>query len=63
MEMNKLIARINELSRKHKAVGLTEDEKQERETLRRQYLVVFRNNFRQELERIEWTDEAPKPPH
>lgn len=61
--MEKIIARINELSRKQKTVGLTEEELAERDKLRKQYLAVFRQNFRQELDRIEFVDEEPKPPH
>ncbi|MGG1311035.1 MULTISPECIES: DUF896 domain-containing protein [Cohnella] len=58
--MQKLIARINELSRKHKTVGLTDDEKAEREELRRQYLSNIRQQFRQQLDSIEWVDEPPR---
>ncbi|WP_019006153.1 DUF896 domain-containing protein [Cohnella laeviribosi] len=58
--MQKLIARINELSRKHKTVGLTDDEKAEREKLRRQYLSNIRQQFRQQLDSIEWVDEPPR---
>jgi len=59
--MDRLVARINELARKHKTVGLTEQETAERERLRRQYLTRFRSAFRQQLDRIEFTDEPPKP--
>jgi uncharacterized protein YnzC (UPF0291/DUF896 family) len=61
--MEKLIARINELSRKNKSVGLTEDEKAEREVLRKQYLTIFKGNFRNQLDAIEWTDEEPPAKH
>jgi len=61
--MEKLIARINELSRKHKTVGLSDSELAEREQLRKQYLQIFKNNFRQQLDSIEWTDEKPALPH
>ena len=57
--MDDLIARINELSRKNKSVGLTEEERSEREKLRKLYLERFRANFRQQLDAIEWTDEEP----
>ncbi|XEC92591.1 DUF896 domain-containing protein [Paenibacillus tarimensis] len=58
--MEKLIARINELSRKHKSVGLTEEEKSEREMLRKQYLDIFKRNVRNQLDTIEWTDDPPE---
>ena len=61
--MDQLIARINELSRKHKSVGLSEAEIAERERLRQQYLQIFKNNFRQQLDQIEWTDDKPSLPH
>ncbi|TVY02301.1 DUF896 domain-containing protein [Cohnella terricola] len=57
MDMDHLIQRINELSRKNKSEGLTESETAERDRLRKQYLTVFRQNFRQELDRIEVVDE------
>jgi len=55
--MDKLIGRINELSRKNKAEGLDENEIAERDRLRKQYLAIFKSNFRQELDRIEVVDE------
>ncbi len=61
--MEQLIARINELSRKHKSVGLSETEIAERDRLRQQYLQIFKNNFRQQLDHIEWTDDKPSLPH
>ena len=61
--MEKLIARINELSRKSKTTGLNEDELAEREPLRQQYLAIFKSNFRRQLDSIEWTDEQQRPPH
>lgn len=61
--MEKLIARINELSRKNKTVGLNESELAERDRLRKEYLQVFKKNFKQQLDSIEWTDEKPSLPH
>ncbi|MCC3373194.1 DUF896 domain-containing protein [Cohnella sp. REN36] len=60
MDMDRLIARINELAKKHKTVGLTDEETVERQALRQRYLEIFKRNFRQELDRIEFTDEPPK---
>lgn len=44
------MARINELARKKKTVGLTESEVQEQAELRAQYLKDFREGFRQQLD-------------
>lgn len=56
--MEQIIARINELSRKHKTVGLSEAELAERDVLRKKYLENFRRNFRQQLDAIEFVDDA-----
>lgn len=42
MEINTLIERINELSRKQRTVGLEEWEKAEQEALRQEYLGFIR---------------------
>lgn len=55
--MDELTARINELARKQKTVGLTPEETAERDRLRKQYLSRFRNNLKQQLDAIRWTDE------
>ncbi|MFD1954785.1 DUF896 domain-containing protein [Paenibacillus thailandensis] len=55
--MEQIIARINELSRKHKTVGLSEAELAERDVLRKKYLENFRRNFRQQLDAIEFVDD------
>ena len=49
--------RINELAKKSKAEGLTDLEKQEQQTLRQEYIDLFKRNLRNELERIEFVDE------
>ncbi len=54
MEMQ-LIDRINYLSRKSKSEGLTIQEKQEQQELRKEYLNEFRNNFRKQLDNVEIT--------
>ncbi|HYK72993.1 MAG TPA: DUF896 domain-containing protein [Pseudoneobacillus sp.] len=41
----KRIARINELARKAKATGLTEEEAKEQSKLRREYLEEFRSSM------------------
>ncbi len=50
--MQKRLDRINELARKHKAEGLTEEEKQEQKKLREEYLAEFRKKFRGQLDSI-----------
>lgn len=55
MEQSK-IDRINELARKNKSEGLTDEEIKERDELRREYLRAIRENFRRTLDSIEFTD-------
>jgi len=55
--MEQLIARINELSRKNKTIGLTDEELAERAVLRKRYLERFRKNFKDQLDSIEWVDD------
>jgi uncharacterized protein YnzC (UPF0291/DUF896 family) len=57
MDIDKLIGRINELSRKNKTVGLTEDELKERDILRQQYLENFKSNFKQQLDTIKYVED------
>ena len=47
------IARINELYRKSKAEGLTEEEKKEQELLRKEYIANVRKNLRAQLDNID----------
>ncbi|WP_122642725.1 DUF896 domain-containing protein [Luxibacter massiliensis] len=47
------IKRINELYRKSKAEGLTEDERTEQKILRQEYIDSFRRNLRSQLDRID----------
>lgn len=46
------INRINELARKQKETGLTEEEKKEQEKLRRLYVDSFKENLRAQLKNI-----------
>ena len=48
----KMIDRINELARKKKAEGLTEEETAERDALRQQYISEWRENMRAMLDGI-----------
>ncbi|MBQ2854742.1 MAG: DUF896 domain-containing protein [Oscillospiraceae bacterium] len=50
MDMNAVIARINELAAKNKAEGLTEEELVERDKLRRIYIDSVKGNLIGQLE-------------
>ena len=47
---NEQIARINELAKKAKTVGLTAEEEAERKTLRESYIKTFRESLRGQLD-------------
>ena len=53
----KLINRINELSRISKIRKLTNEEEKERESLRKEYLKQFKAGFRQQLDGVKVVDE------
>jgi len=55
--MDQNIARINELARKAKTVGLTDEEVEERNELRKRYIEAFRNNLKDQLDTIKFVDE------
>lgn len=48
--MSETVKRINELAHKAKTVGLTEEEIQERDRLRKVYIAAFRKNLTQQLD-------------
>ena len=50
MNMNEVIARINELAAKNKAEGLTEEELVERDKLRRMYIDNVKGNLMGQLD-------------
>ena len=50
MDMNAVIARINELAAKNKTVGLTEEELAERDKLRRIYIDSVKANLTGQLD-------------
>jgi uncharacterized protein YnzC (UPF0291/DUF896 family) len=51
------LKRINELSKKSKNEGLSPEEKEEQQVLRAEYLEVFRENFKGQLEGIKFSDD------
>ena len=55
MEVEK-IDRINALAHKAKSVGLTEEEKKERELLRKEYIASVRMNLRAQLDNVQQED-------
>ena len=57
MITKELIARINELSRKQRAEGLSDEEKKEQKNLREIYLEGIRGQMRQMLDNIEIVDD------
>ena len=50
MDINAIIARINELAAKNKTVGLTEEELEERAKLRRIYIDNVTGNLKGQLD-------------
>ena len=57
MSMQETIARINELARKAKAEGLTPEEIQERDKLRRVYIDAYKASLIGQLENTYLVDE------
>ena len=56
MDIDILVARINELYKKSKEQELTVEEKEEQAKLRRRYIDSVKNNFRAQLETIKPSD-------
>lgn len=52
------IQRINELAKKAKAEGLTEEERAEQKLLRDEYRADFRKSLISQLDNIEFVDES-----
>lgn len=55
--MDELLKRINELAREAKVRQLTDEEVAERDRLRKAYLKIFREGFRQQLLNTKVVDE------
>ena len=56
-----LLARINELARKKRTVGLSEEESAEQKKLYEIYLSAIRGQVENLLDSIEFVDEQPEP--
>lgn len=54
------IARINELARKSKTTGLSDEEKAEQKVLRDEYRAAVRRSLEGQLDNIEFVDKAEK---
>ena len=57
MITQEMIDRINELSRKKKSLGLTEEEQTEQKALYKEYIAAFRANLKSQLDMIEIVDD------
>jgi len=55
-EHDETVRRINELARKAKAEGLTDEELEERNALRKKYIDSFKSSLRSHLENIKFVD-------
>jgi uncharacterized protein YnzC (UPF0291/DUF896 family) len=60
MSMEETIERINQLARKAKTVGLTDEEIDERNELRKQYIEIFKGNLKIQLDSIRYVEDEEK---
>lgn len=58
--MQQTIARINELSRVQKTIGLNEEQRIEQAKLRGIYLAAIRSSLKGQLDQIEIVDDEPQ---
>lgn len=63
MITKELIARINELARKQKTCGLTEEEKAEQAKLRRIYIDCIKDRVKDALDCVKFEEEGEKHEH
>lgn len=68
MISEQMIARINELAKKANTIGLTDEELEERNDLRKKYIEAFKMSLRAQLDSIEFVDgdnndKSTKKPH
>lgn len=57
MDINALIERINELSRKQRSIGLEDWERAEQEALRQEYLGFIRGQVHASLSQVKGTEQ------
>ncbi|HEY9063154.1 MAG TPA: DUF896 domain-containing protein [Pseudobacteroides sp.] len=55
-KLENLINRINELAKKSKTSGLSDTEKIEQQSLRREYINAFKNNMKKTLDSVTVVD-------
>ncbi|KNY29675.1 DUF896 domain-containing protein [Pseudobacteroides cellulosolvens] len=55
-KLDNLINRINELAKKSKTSGLSDTEKIEQQSLRKEYINAFRNNMKKTLDSVTVVD-------
>ena len=60
MITKELIERINQLARKQRSEGLTDEERAEQQKLRKSYLAGFRENMKNVLDQTEIVDVPPR---
>lgn len=58
--MDETVKRINELARKAKESGLTDEELEERNELRKKYIEGFRSSMRNQLDNIRYVEDEEK---
>jgi uncharacterized protein YnzC (UPF0291/DUF896 family) len=60
MSMEEKIERINQLARKAKTIGLSDEEIDERNELRKQYIEIFKGNLKIQLDSIRYVEDEEK---
>jgi uncharacterized protein YnzC (UPF0291/DUF896 family) len=58
--MEETIERINQLARKAKTEQLTDEEIDERNELRKQYIEIFKGNLKMQLDSIRYVEDEEK---
>lgn len=60
MSMDDTVARINELAQKAKTSGLTDEELEERNNLRKVYIEAFKKSLKYQLDSIKYVEDEEK---